>query len=172
MGCTMSTEQEPDYDTQAPRRCPDPPGPSTRPADAPNNNANPKIEGSLAWPGRDRVDPLAPYFIVDAISEEALQTRRYHSQSRAQSITSGDATVVFKEIVGNVVQSMPLDGLYERQGWVVGAAANPWRAVKQAPLGINQRLAHWGVYIRLQSAPEEVSEQDFGKRNKTIDQFV
>lgn len=149
MGTTSSKEQRRGRTAHAP-------GSNTQPSNEPDGNANPKSDGLLAWPGRDAVDPRAPYFFKDVISVEFLQAGGYHSQSRAGALASGSATVAFFEIVGNKEQRMPEDGLYERQAWVVGAAANSWRIVREAPPAVNQRLAHWGVYIRPQSASEQV----------------
>ncbi|KAF5235118.1 hypothetical protein FAUST_7281 [Fusarium austroamericanum] len=138
--------------------------------DLPNddNDINRKVEGSLAWPGRDRVDPRAPYFFSKEISESLLSTERYksgawHQQTDHASLKYGDQVVRFWEIADEGEQCLPPDATYERQAWLVGVAANPWRAVENSRSGVRQRLAHWGIYILPQNTnDQEPSYRIFG----------
>jgi hypothetical protein len=168
MGCSQSTEH-PHYNSFAHPMPVPPVSTSARPRhvvpstqnNTNNSNINRKIEGSLAWPGRDIVDPRAPFTFTCELSQEYRQSGRYKTQDLRHhglsiSLMNGDRVVEFYESINRDLVRMPLDRPYSRQAWVVGVAANPWRIAESWTYGLRKRLAHWGVYIRPVSANPQV----------------
>ncbi|KAL2853191.1 hypothetical protein BJX68DRAFT_265414 [Aspergillus pseudodeflectus] len=137
------------------------PAASPSPSAPPNQNRKPsrtdrvnrKVDGALAWPGRDDVDPRAPYSFgkcADPAVESAMDGIQYDIFGAAlQYRDDGKKDVInFYHIENGREQTMPRLSTFERCAWVVGVAFNPWRVVDGFSSGVQQQFAHWGVYIR------------------------
>ena len=114
--------------------------------DAPKRDINYKVEGALAWPGRDKIDPRAPYFLN-------MEVKKKHGNK----IGYYDSILNFHRIFDNQSQLIPLNTTYDRHAWSVGVAANPWRSISQHLPRAEQRLAHWAIYMRPQDEDSKVS---------------
>ncbi|KAL4744827.1 hypothetical protein BDW72DRAFT_74316 [Aspergillus terricola var. indicus] len=126
--------------------------PGQRPKSARADRVNRKVEGALAWPGRDKVDPRAPYTFgkcADPAIESAMDGIEYNIVGAAtQRLDDGKDVINFYRVENGCEQIIPRSSTFERRAWVVGVAYNPWRVVNGFPTGVQQHLAHWGIYIR------------------------
>lgn len=137
---------------------------ATRPAPKPvqAGRVNHKVEGALAWPGRDNVDPRAPYTFgkcSDPDIESAMAGVRYDIFGAASQRHDDSKDIInFYRIENGREQTIPRSSSFQRRAWVVGVAYNPWRVVNGFSSGVQQQLAHWGVYIRPVAADQQVSD--------------
>lgn len=113
----------------------------------PHDDTEKKARGALAWPGRENVDPRAPY-LVETLMKPGFKQSTYPD------------SLEFYELNGNETRRMYGQETYKRQAWGVGVAANPWRAVDQSSPRVQRRLAHWGVYLHALPAANQVSYQN------------
>ncbi|OAQ85678.1 PPPDE peptidase domain-containing protein [Purpureocillium lilacinum] len=137
-----------------------------------DSKLNVKVNDSLAWPGRDKVDPRAPYYFKLELSEKFLSSEAYKSRDRNYKALKAElaakrGTVGFYKTVADVPCRIPDNATFRRQAWLVGVAVNPWRAVSQRSSSVKERLAHWGVYIRPaddKDAPYRIFGMNFYKQ--------
>ncbi|KAL3957466.1 hypothetical protein ACCO45_008044 [Purpureocillium lilacinum] len=118
-----------------------------------DSKLNVKVNDSLAWPGRDKVDPRAPYYFKLELSEKFLSSEAYkanHSSLQAlmAELAAKRGNMGFYKTAADVACRIPDNATFRRQAWLVGIAVNPWRATSQRSSSVKERLAHWGVYIR------------------------
>lgn len=117
-------------------------------------------ENALAYPGRERLDVRAPYFFTKSIAPHVSGSRIVSGSFANQSITSrlerGDEVIQFYQIVNGLRRELAPNSTYQRQAWDVGVAMNPFRAFHWSPQFVQQKVAHWGIYIRPQAAGTQV----------------
>ncbi|KAJ5192498.1 hypothetical protein N7449_008640 [Penicillium cf. viridicatum] len=113
-------------------------------------------ENALAYPGRERLDVRAPYFFTKSTAPHVSESRIVSGNFANQSITSrlerGDEVIQFYQIVNGLQRGLAPNSTYQRQAWDVGVAMNPFRAFHWSPQFVQQKVAHWGIYIRPQAA--------------------
>ncbi|CAI7663644.1 unnamed protein product [Penicillium viridicatum] len=113
-------------------------------------------ENALAYPGREKVDVRAPYFFTKDTAPHVSESRFGSGNFANQSITSrlerGDEVIEFYRIVNGLQCALAPNSTYQRQAWDVGVAMNPFRAFHWSPQFVQQKAAHWGIYIRPQAA--------------------
>ncbi|KAJ5512516.1 hypothetical protein N7463_002068 [Penicillium fimorum] len=118
-------------------------------------------ENALAYPGRERLDARAPYFFTNAIAPHVSESRILSGKFANQSITSrlerGDEAIQFYQIVNGLQRALAPNSTFQRQAWDVGIATNPFRAFHWSPQFVQQKVAHWGIYIRPQAAGAQSS---------------
>lgn len=132
--------------------------PGQKPTPVQAGRVNRKVEGALAWPGRDNVDPRAPYTFGKCSDPDIESPRRGIFGAASQRRDDSKDIINFYRIENGREQTIPSSSSFQRRAWVVGVAYNPWRVVDGFSSGVQQQLAHWGVYIRPVAADQQVSD--------------